>query len=87
VGAAQSVIYDNKNTLQVAIDVIIPEPQHPEAFTGKVTIARSIAPGMHVEIMLTAVDLDQDPVLETDKIYDVAVAGSLAAEVESAFFP
>jgi hypothetical protein len=68
VGAAQSIIYDSENALQVAIDVVIPEPQHPEAFTGKVTIARSITPGMHVEIMLTTVDLDQDPVLKTDKV-------------------
>jgi hypothetical protein len=87
VGAAQSVIYDGDNAFQIAIDVIIPEPQHSETLFVKVTIALRVTSGVGVEVMLTAVDLDQHSVLETDKIYNVAVARSLAAEVKSAFFP
>jgi hypothetical protein len=42
---------------------------------------------MRIEVMLTAVDLDDEVVFETDEIYDIAIARGLTAEVESLFSP
>ena len=54
---------------------------------GQITITLRIAPGMRIEIMLTAVNLDDELVFETDKIDHIAVAWSLSAEVEAPFSP
>src|SRR5216684_4122879 len=45
------------------------------------------SPRTHIKIMLTSVDLDDEALLETDEIDDIAVARGLAAEVESLLSP
>jgi len=53
--------------VQIPIDFIVPETQYPETLAGKVIVTPCIAPGMRVEVMLTAVDLDDEAVFETDE--------------------
>jgi hypothetical protein len=51
-----------------------------------VSVAGDIAPGVRVEVMLAAVDFDDEPVLETDEVDDMSVAWSLAAKMETPVF-
>jgi hypothetical protein len=70
-GIAQRLIDQRKHTLQIPVDFIIPETQHPEALARKMAVALGVAPGMHIEVMLTAVDLDDEAMLEANEIEDV----------------
>jgi hypothetical protein len=58
------------HALQIAIDFIVPEAQHSETFARQATVMLHIAPDMRIEIVLTAIDLDDEPVSETDEVYD-----------------
>jgi len=51
------------------------------------SVAGDIAPGVRVEVMLAAVDFDDEPVLETEEVDDMSVAWSLAAKMETLFSP
>jgi hypothetical protein len=86
-GIAQRLVDHDQNALQVPINFVVPEAQSPEPLVGKVTIALRVAPGVRVEAMLTAVDLDDETLLETDEIDDMTCARGLAAKMKSAFFP
>ncbi len=86
-GIAQRVIDQSQHALEIPIDFIVPETQYPEALADKMFVALRVAPRMRIEIMLTAVDLDDEALLETDEIDDIVIARSLAAEVESPFSP
>jgi hypothetical protein len=86
-GIAQRLVDHDQNALQVSINFVVPEAQSPEPLAGKVPIALRVAPRMGIEVMLTAVNLDNQTLLETDKIDDVASARRLTAKMESAFFP
>src|SRR4051794_36544671 len=63
------------------------ETQYPEALNDKVIVPPRITPGVCIEVMLTAVDLDNEAVFETNEIYDISIAWGLAAEVVSLFSP
>jgi hypothetical protein len=86
-GVAQRIVDHCQHALQIAIDFIVPETQYPKALADKVIVALRIAPGMRIEIMLTAIDLDHEAVFETDEIYNIVVARGLPAEMESLFSP
>src|SRR5260370_8265971 len=86
-GVAQRFVDQRQHALHIPIDLIVPETQYREPFAGKVIVALRIAPGMRIEIMLTAIDLDHEAMLETDEIYDIAVARSLPPQMESVFSP
>src|ERR1043166_4636418 len=86
-GTPQRVVDQRQHALQIAIDLVIPETQYPEALVAKILVALRVAPRMHIEIMLTAIDLYDETLLETDEIDDMAVARGLSAEVESALAP
>ena len=51
------------------------------------TIALRVAPCVGIEVMLTAIDLDDETLLDTNKIDDMARARGLAAKMESALPP
>jgi hypothetical protein len=82
-GGAQCIIDQGQNTLQIPVNVVVPETQYPEPLIRKIAIAFRVAAGMCVEVMLTAVDLDDEALLETDEIDDIAGARGLTAEMVS----
>jgi hypothetical protein len=43
--------------------------------------------GMGIEVMLAAIDLDDEAVLETDEIYNIVVTPGLSAEVKPLLSP
>lgn len=51
------------------------------------SIALGITACMRIEVMLTAIDLDDKAMLEADEVDDEVVARRLPAKMEAAFFP
>jgi hypothetical protein len=86
-GLSEGLVDNCQHAVQITIDVIVPETQYAKTFVGQMMIALRVALGMRVEVMLTAVDLDDEPMLETNKIDDIVVARGLSPEVESLFSP
>src|SRR5207248_1936213 len=52
-------------------------------FSDEMIVTLRVAPRMRIEIVLAAIHLDDEPLLQADKIDDMAVARGLAAKVES----
>ena len=65
----QCRIDNREHALKIAVDIGVPEPQHFVTVAFKTLIADSIAPRMLIEIMLTAVNLDDEAMSETYEIY------------------
>jgi hypothetical protein len=61
--------------------------ENPETFGCEFAIATNIASVALVEIVLSAVDLDDQPVLHAREIDDVAIARRLSAEMKPALSP
>lgn len=59
----------------------------PKALLGKILIALRVAPRVQIEIMLTAIDLYNQTLLETDEIDEMAIARGLATELKSSLSP
>jgi hypothetical protein len=57
-GLAQRVADKRQHALQIAVNLIVPESEHPEASLGKVIFALRITPSMRIKVMLTAIELD-----------------------------
>jgi hypothetical protein len=76
VGAAmQRLVDEGQHTFQIAIDLIVPETQYPEALADKMIVALRVTSGMSIEVMLTAINLNDKAVLET-----IVIARRLAAK-------
>jgi hypothetical protein len=82
-GLPQRLVDKGQHALQIAVDFVVPEPQNSKAFTGKVIVSLRVALGMGVEIMLAAVDLDDEAVFETDEVYNIVITRGLSAEVKA----
>jgi hypothetical protein len=83
VGVAQRVFDQREYTLQIVIDVVVPKAQYSEPLIGKIIVALHVTACMHIKIMLTTINLDDDAPPEADEIDNIALARSLAAEVKS----
>ena len=86
-GVAQRIVDQRQHAVQIPIDFIVPKSQYPEALDNEVMVPPRITPGVCIEVMLTAVDLDDEAVFETDEVDDISIARGLAAKVESLFSP
>ena len=72
---------------QVLIDVVVPKSQHAKPVVDKMPVAHSIFGGVIIEIVLAAVDFDDQLLLEANEIDDEVVARRLAAEMKAALAP
>ena len=72
---------------QVHIDFIIPKSQHFEAGMREIRIASPIPIRMCIEVMLTAVQLDDEVLSQAHEINDVIFAWRLTSEMEAPRFP
>ena len=72
---------------QVLIDVAIPKSQHAKPVADEMPIAQSISRGVIIEIVLAAVDFDNQLLLQANEVDDEAVARRLAAEMKAALTP
>ena len=62
-GAPQRFIDECQHSLEITIDVIVPEAEDAIACSHQSVIAQGIAPGVRIEIVLPAVELDYQPML------------------------
>src|SRR6516164_4634603 len=72
-----------EDAFEILVHLVVPETQDPIALAGEVIVPLRVALGVHLKIVLTTVDLDDEPMLEAQEIQDVAVERCLAAEVIS----
>src|SRR5262249_17580677 len=86
-GLTERVVDNCQHAVQIAIDVVVPETQYAKPFRGQMMIALRVALGMRIKVMLAAVDFDDEPMLEANKINDVVFTRRLSPEVESLFSP
>jgi hypothetical protein len=76
-----------QHSRKITINVVIPETKDTEAFGGKGFIPPRVPRLMRIEIILAAIDLEDEPMLQANEIHDVALARRLPAEVIPAFPP
>ena len=80
-------VYCFQHTREILVHVRIPEPQHTKSVAHEMPVAAAISRGVFIMIVLPAVDLDDQPLLQTDEIDDEAIARRLAAEMKTALAP
>ena len=83
----QRCVYCLQNTDQIPIHIIVPKSQHAKSIADEMTIAHSISYDVGIEIMLAAIDFDDQLLPQANEIDDEAVARRLAAEMKAALAP
>jgi len=86
-GTAQRFIDHCKYAFEISIDVVVPEPQYPEALTHQAQIALRITLRMDIEVVLAAVELDDETMFQASKIDDKIIARSLTPKMKAALAP
>jgi len=72
---------------QILVHVGIPEPQHTKSAAHEMPVAAAISRSVVVEIVLPAVDLDNQSLFQTNEIDDEAIARRLTTEMKAALAP
>ena len=83
----QRRVYCFQDAGQVLIDVVVPKSQHAKPIAHEMLVAHSISRGVLIMSVRPAVDLDDQPLLQTNEIDDEAIARRLAAEMKTALAP
>ena len=83
----QRRVYCLQDPNQILVHIAVPKSQHTKSIADEMPIAHSIARGVIVDIVLTAIDFDHQLLLEANEVDDEAVARRLAAEMEAALAP
>jgi hypothetical protein len=86
-GLAQCLVDYGQHAVEIPIDLIVPESKDSESLRCEMLIAFCVAARMCIEIVLSAIDLDDEAMLEAHKIDDEIVTRRLTAKVETAFAP
>jgi len=76
-------VYD---ALCVSIDIVVPESKYIEALRAQIAVACLIDAATCVEVMLPAVDLDDEPRRVAGEVDDEMVDRYLSAEMEAVRF-
>jgi hypothetical protein len=69
------------HAVQITVDLVVPEPKRAKAAIIEKAVAPCVLSGARIEAVLRAVDLDDEPVTQTDEIEDLTPAWRLTAEV------
>ena len=83
VGCAQRIVDSGQDPAEVSIDIIVPESQHAKSLTFEMTVALYVTLGVFVFVVLPAVNFDDQPMLDADKIQDSVVPWRLSPEMKS----
>jgi hypothetical protein len=73
--------------VKIFVNIAVPETQYSESAICKIDIAFFITFRVRNKIVLAAVDLDNETMLQAHEIHDVASARGLAAEMKSTLSP
>jgi len=71
----QCRINNREHTFQIAVDIVVPESQHLEAAAFKTSIAHSIATFVVIEVVLAAIDFNNQAMSHANEIDYRAAAG------------
>jgi hypothetical protein len=72
-----------KHPVDVSIELVVPEPEHGEAFTAQDDVTDIVMPRLLVLGMPPAIEFYNQPSAETDEIEEVAAKRRLPPEVEA----
>jgi hypothetical protein len=81
-GVVQRVIDQCQYTFEVFIDIVVPKAQDLESLLGEMIVTFCVTPRMRIDVMLTAIDFDDEPMFEADKIDDKTVTRRLTTKVK-----
>jgi hypothetical protein len=86
-GLAQRLIDCCENLFEVLIDLVVPESQHAKSLPRKAAVASSVPLRMIIQVVLSAIDFDNEPMLQADEVDNETIPGSLTSEMKTAFAP
>jgi len=73
--------------LEVLVDLVVPESQYTIARILQEAIAQTITLCVAVRVVLTAIELDNEPVLRAGKVDDMTPLRVLPAKMKAALSP
>jgi hypothetical protein len=76
-----------QHTVQILIDIVIPKSKHTKTRTHQFLIALAVVFRVTIEVVLTAVNLDDNVMLQAHEVDDIAFARGLPPEMISALSP
>ena len=85
--ALQRRVYRLQDTDQIPIHVVVPKSQYAKSVAHEMPVAHLIARCVIIEIVLAAIDFDDQLLLQANEVDDEAVARRLAAEMKTALSP
>jgi hypothetical protein len=83
----QCSIDDFKNAIEIFIDVAVPKTQHAKPCIVQAAITITVALDMILHIVLTAIDFDNETMLQTREVDDMTTFRILAAKMKSTATP
>ena len=83
----QRCVYRLQNTDQIPIHVAVPKSQHAKSIADEMPVAGPIPRGVVIEIVLAAIDFDDQLLLQANEVDDETAARRLAAEMKAALAP
>jgi hypothetical protein len=85
--ASQRLIDRFQYSRKIAIDVAIPKSQNAKAGLLERVVAARVTQLVRTEVVLAAVDFDNQLMLHTDEVHDKAFTRRLSAKVKAARTP
>lgn len=85
--SAQFCVDRLQHTVEIAVDIAVPEPEDSKTIVRKARIAFRVSYSMFIEVVLPAIEFDDEPVLHAHKVDDESFARRLPSEVKSALSP
>jgi hypothetical protein len=82
-----SDIYGLQDAAQVSIHIAVPKPQHAKARARQLSVARQILVGIRLQIVMAAINFDDQGMLQANEINDEAFARRLTPEMKSSRSP
>jgi hypothetical protein len=80
-------IYRLQHAVEIAIDLVVPEPKDLKAPPCKTGVTARIARSMFIEVVLPAIEFDDEPMLHADEVDNETVARRLPPEMKTALSP
>jgi hypothetical protein len=85
--SAQLGIHRLQHAVEIAIDLVVPEPEDSKAPPCKTVVTARIAGSMFIEVVLPAIEFDDGPVLHADEVDNETLARRLSPEMKPALAP
>jgi len=79
----ERLLDSHHHAVEVGVDVRVPEPQCAETSAPEDRITHGVVVGLRIIGVLAPVDLDDKPMLETDKVQVEAEQWRLSAKMEA----